>query len=227
MSASSGTQQSLQIQLADVVLDADLGMPETPRGAVLFAHGSGSGRHSPRNRHVADELNRAGLATVLADLLTAQEEQVDRRTAALRFDIDLLAARLTAVTDWVAGSERTAGLGIGLFGASTGAAAALIAAASRPASVQAVVSRGGRPDLADPHLQEVHQPTLLIVGERDPVVIDLNRQAMQKLSGETSLVIVPGATHLFEEPGTLQQVARLARDWFLRHLRHPPPETQD
>jgi dienelactone hydrolase len=227
MSAPSGTHQSLQIPVDGVVLDADLGMPETAHGAVLFAHGSGSGRHSPRNRYVAEELNRAGLVTVLADLLTAQEEQVDLRTAALRFDINLLASRVTALVDWTARSELTAGLGIGLFGASTGAAAALIAAASRPASVQAVVSRGGRPDLADPHLQEVHQPTLLIVGERDPVVIDLNRQAMQKLSGETSLVIVPGATHLFEEPGTLQQVARLARDWFLRHLRHPPPETQD
>jgi putative phosphoribosyl transferase len=219
MSASSGTQQSLQIQVADVVIDADLGMPETPRGAVLFAHGSGSGRHSPRNRYVADELNRAGLATVLADLLTAQEEQVDRRTAALRFDIDLLAARLTAVTDWVAGSERTAGLGIGLFGASTGAAAALISAADRPTTVQAVVSRGGRPDLAAARLPAVYQPTLLIVGERDPLVIDLNRQAARKLGGPTRLVIVPRATHLFEEPGALEQVAHLARDWFRDHLR--------
>jgi putative phosphoribosyl transferase len=223
MSAPSGTHQSLRIPVAGVVLDADLGMPETPRGVVLFAHGSGSGRHSPRNRYVADELNRAGLATLLADLLTPQEEQVDLRTAALRFDIDLLAGRVTALVDWATRNEPTAGLGIGLFGASTGAAAALIAAASRPTTVQAVVSRGGRPDLADAHLHEVHQPTLLIVGERDPVVIDLNRQAMQKLSGETRLVIVPGATHLFEEPGTLQQVAHLARDWFLRHLRQPFP----
>src|SRR3954463_14336071 len=148
MSAPSSINQSLRIPVADVALDADLGVPENPRGAVLFAHGSGSGRRSPRNRAVADELNRAGLVTVLADLLTAQEEQVDLRTAELRFDIDLLAGRLTALTDWVAHSESTAGLGIGLFGASTGAAAALIAAANRPATVQAVVSRGGRPDLA-------------------------------------------------------------------------------
>jgi dienelactone hydrolase len=224
MSAPSGTHQSLQIPVAGVVLDADLGMPETPRGAVLFAHGSGSGRRSPRNRYVADELNRAGLVTVLADLLTAQEEQVDQRTAALRFDIDLLAARLIGLTDWVAHSESTAGLGIGLFGASTGAAAALIAAAGRPATVQAVVSRGGRPDLAGAHPPEVRQPTLLIVGERDPLVIDLNRQAMRELGGESRLVIVPGATHSFEEPGALEQVAHLARDWFLGHLRRIPPE---
>jgi dienelactone hydrolase len=227
MSASSGTHQSLQIPVAGVVLDADLGMPETPRGAVLFAHGSGSGRRSPRNRYVAEELNRAGLATVLADLLTAQEEQVDLRTAALRFDIGLLATRVTALADWVEYNEPTAGLSIGLFGASTGAAAALIAAASRPIAVRAVVSRGGRPDLADAYLPEVHQATLLIVGERDPVVIDLNRQAMQKLGGETRLVIVPGATHLFEEPGTLQQVAHLARDWFLGHLRQRPPDRRE
>jgi putative phosphoribosyl transferase len=197
--------------------------PETRRGAVLFAHGSGSGRHSPRNRYVADELNRAGLVTVLADLLTREEEQVDLRTAALRFDIGLLAVWVTAVADWIVHTEPTSGLGIGLFGASTGAAAALIAAADRPTTVQAVVSRGGRPDLADAHLPAVHQPTLLIVGERDPVVIELNRQAMRKLAGETRLEIIPGATHLFEEPGTLEQVAGLARSWFLRHLKPIPP----
>src|SRR4051812_15071937 len=198
--------------------------PAGARGVVLFAHGSGSGRHSPRNRYVADELNRAGLATLLADLLTPQEEQVDLRTAALRFDIDLLAGRVTALVDWATRNEPTAGLGIGLFGASTGAAAALIAAASRPTTVQAVVSRGGRPDLADAHLHEVHQPTLLIVGERDPVVIDLNRQAMRVLRGETRLMIVPGASHLFEEPGTLQQVALLARDWFVGRLEPAPAD---
>jgi dienelactone hydrolase len=179
MSAPSTTHQNLRIPLTSVELEADLGMPETPRGAVLFAHGSGSGRHSPRNRYVAAELNHAGLVTVLADLLTPREEQVDLATAALRFDIDLLAARVTALTDWIAQSERTAGLGIGLFGASTGAAAALIAAMNRPRTVQAVVSRGGRPDLADAHLHQVRQPTLLIVGERDPVVVELNRQAMR------------------------------------------------
>jgi putative phosphoribosyl transferase len=227
MSAPSGTHQSLQIPVAGVVLDADLGMPQTPRGAVLFAHGSGSGRRSPRNRLVADELNRAGLVTVLADLLTAEEEQVDLRTAALRFDIHLLAARLIGLTDWVATSDSTAGLDIGLFGASTGAAAALIAAADRPNSVQAVVSRGGRPDLAGAHLREVRQPTLLIVGERDPLVIDLNRHAMRELGGESRLVIVPGATHLFEEPGALEQVAHLAREWFLGHLHQRPPDRHE
>jgi dienelactone hydrolase len=224
MSAPSASHQSLQIPAAGVVLEADLGVPrESARGAVLFAHGSGSGRHSPRNRYVADELNRAGLVTVLADLLTREEERVDLRTAALRFDIDLLAERVTALTDWAAGADPTAGLGIGLFGASTGAAAALIAAAARPAVVQAVVSRGGRPDLAGPHLARVHQPTLLIVGERDPVVVDLNQQAMQELGGEARLAVVPGATHLFEEPGALEEVARLARDWFLGHLHPLPP----
>jgi dienelactone hydrolase len=226
MSAPSTTHQNLRIPLTSVELEADLGMPETPRGAVLFAHGSGSGRHSPRNRYVADELNHAGLVTVLADLLTPREEQVDLATAALRFDIDLLAARVTALTDWIAHSEPTAGLGVGLFGASTGAAAALIAAADQPGTVQAVVSRGGRPDLADAHLHQVRQPTLLIVGERDPVVIELNRQAMRKLRGETRLEIIPGASHLFEEPGTLEQVARLARDWFLDHLRAIPSRQQ-
>ncbi|HTF55558.1 MAG TPA: alpha/beta family hydrolase [Pseudonocardia sp.] len=223
MSAPSATHQNLEIPLAGVVLEADLGMPQTPRGAVLFAHGSGSGRHSPRNRYVAAELNRAGLATVLADLLTPREEQLDLRTAALRFDIDLLAVRVTALTDWMTHAEPTAGLGIGLFGASTGAPAALIAAANRPATVQAVVSRGGRPDLADTHLHQVHQPTLLIVGQNDPAVIELNRQAMRKLGGETRLEIIPGASHLFEEPGTLEQVAGLARNWFLRHLPPIPP----
>ena len=226
MSVPSAIHQSLQVPAAGVLLEADLGLPESPRGAVLFAHGSGSGRHSPRNRYVADELNRAGLATVLADLLTREEEQIDLRTAALRFDIDLLARRVTALTDWAAGSEPTAGLGIGLFGASTGAAAALIAAANRPNTVQAVVSRGGRPDLADAHLPKVSQPTLLIVGERDPVVIDLNRKAAQKMGGETRLAIIPGATHLFEEPGTLEKVAHLARNWFLRHL-HPLPRGEN
>lgn len=219
MSTTNVIHQSLRIPVAGVVLEADVGLPTSPRGAVLFAHGSGSGRHSPRNRYVADELNRVGLATVLADLLTGQEEQVDNRTAALRFDTELLAVRVTALTDWMVDNELTAGLGVGLFGASTGAAAALIAAAARPTTVQAVVSRGGRPDLADAHLHQVHQPTLLIVGERDPVVIELNRQAMTKLAGEKRLAMIPGASHLFEEPGALGYVARLAQDWFVRHLR--------
>lgn len=224
MSVTNVIHQSRQIPTAGVVLEADIGLPESPRGAVLFAHGSGSGRHSPRNRYVSDELNRAGLVTVLADLLTQEEEQVDMRTASLRFDIDLLAVRVMALTDWMARNEPTAGLGVGLFGASTGAAAALIAAAARPATVQAVVSRGGRPDLADEHLHEVHQPTLLIVGQRDPIVIDLNRQAMDRLAGEKRLVIIPGASHLFEEPEALEQVAALARDWFVRSLRSAAPD---
>ncbi|MCU1614687.1 MAG: dienelactone hydrolase [Frankiales bacterium] len=227
MSSRSGTHQSLRIPVCGVVLGADVGIPETARGAVLFAHGSGSGRHSPRNRYVADELNRAALVTVLADLLTAQEEQVDLRAAALRFDIDLLAARLVGLADWVARSEPTAGLGIGLFGASTGAAAAFMAAASRPTTVQAVVSRGGRADLSGGHLREVRQPTLLIVGERDSLVIDLNRQAMRELGGETRLSIVPGASHLFEERGALEQVAQLAREWFAGHLQQLRPDRHE
>ena len=215
-------QDSVAVQAAGVVLDADVVVPEEAEGVVLFAHGSGSSRHSPRNRYVAGELQRAGMATVLADLLTPHEEQLDARTAALRFDIGLLATRLIALTDWATGYEPTARLAAGLFGASTGAAAALVAAAERPATVAAVVSRGGRPDLARDYLRSVRQPTLLIVGGRDDVVIELNRQAMRQLAGETRLEIVPGATHLFEEPGALEQVARLARDWFVRHLRPVP-----
>jgi putative phosphoribosyl transferase len=214
--------QSARIPVAGVVLEADIEVPERAPGLVLFAHGSGSSRHSPRNRYVASQLNTAGLATVLADLLTVEEERVDARTAELRFDIGLLAARLAALADWLTENERTSGLGIGLFGASTGAAAALVAAAARPNYVQAVVSRGGRPDLAGEFLRLVQQPVLLIVGGEDPVVIDLNRQALRELPGETRLDIVPGATHLFEEAGALEEVARLARDWFVHHLRPMP-----
>jgi putative phosphoribosyl transferase len=210
--------QAMRIGVAGVVLDADVTVPDQARGVVVFAHGSGSSRHSPRNRYVAGELQAAGLGTVLADLLTEQEEQLDARTGELRFDISLLAVRVIALTDWVTGYEQTAGLPVGLFGASTGAAAALVAAAARPDPVGAVVSRGGRPDLAGEFLRLVRQPTLLIVGGNDDVVIELNRRAMEKLSAETRLAIVPGATHLFQEPGTLEQVAALARDWFLSHL---------
>jgi putative phosphoribosyl transferase len=220
----NAVHQSLQIPAAGVVLEADMVVPEPALGVVLFAHGSGSSRHSPRNRYVAGELQDAGLATVLADLLTFEEEQADARTGAHRFDIGLLATRLATLTDWLVEHEPTAGLDVGLFGASTGAAAALLAAATRPAAVQAVVSRGGRPDLAGEYLGLVRQPTLLIVGERDPVVIELNRKAMERLSGETRLEIVPGASHLFEEPGALERVARLARDWFVRHLNPVPSE---
>jgi putative phosphoribosyl transferase len=217
-------QESLRIPAAGVTLDADMVMPQPARGVVLFAHGSGSSRHSSRNRHVAGELQAAGLATVLADLLTPEEEQVDVRTGALRFDIELLSGRVTALTDRLVEQERLADLGVGLFGASTGAAAALVAAAARPA-VEAVVSRGGRPDLAGGHLRRVRQPTLLIVGGRDRTVLELNRGAMEELGGETRLEIVPGASHLFEEPGALDEVARLARDWFVRHLRRVPRGT--
>jgi dienelactone hydrolase len=212
-------EESRRIPVADVILEADVAVPAQARGVVLFAHGSGSSRHSPRNRHVASVLREAGLATVLVDLLTPAEEQRDAWTAELRFSIGMLATRVAALADWLSAYSRTEGLGIGLFGASTGAAAALVAAAERSGIVQAVVSRGGRPDLAGEYLHLVRQPTLLIVGENDPAVIDLNRRALRELPGEGRLEIVPGASHLFEEPGTLEQVSALARDWFLLHLR--------
>jgi pimeloyl-ACP methyl ester carboxylesterase len=214
----SAMEQSLTIRVGDVALEADVVVPEGTRGVVLFAHGSGSGRHSPRNRFVAGRLQDAGLATVLADLLTREEELLEARTAHLRFDIGLLAARVNALTDWIPTYEPARGLGIGLFGASTGAAAALVTAAERAEAVKAVVSRGGRPDLAGSTLRSVHQPTLLIVGSLDQVVIELNQKAMEQIPGETRLEIVPGASHLFEEPGALEQVAELARDWFVRTL---------
>jgi dienelactone hydrolase len=206
-----------------VTLQADIEVPEGAAGLVVFAHGSGSGRHSPRNRHVAKELQNAGLATALADLLTPEEEDADARGGQYRFDIDKLSARVIAVTDWLLGHDAIAGRGVGLFGASTGAGAALVAAAARPSTVEAVVSRGGRPDLAGEFLRLVHQPTRLIVGGRDATVLELNRKAAQLLPGETRLDIVSGATHLFEEAGALEQVSRLARDWFLRHLEPLPP----
>jgi pimeloyl-ACP methyl ester carboxylesterase len=212
-------EQSLQV--AGVVLEADVAVPEQARGVVVFAHGSGSSRHSPRNRYVASQLREGGLATVLADLLTHEEEQVDARTAQLRFDIDRLAVRTTALVDWVSEQEATAGLSVGLFGASTGAAAALVAAAARPNVVGAVVSRGGRPDLAGEWLRLVRQPTLLIVGELDVKVIQLNQHARDKLSGPSRLMIVPRASHLFEEPGALEKVAQLASAWFVEHLTGP------
>jgi putative phosphoribosyl transferase len=212
-------EESVRIPAAGVELDAEVVVPQPAQGVVLFAHGSGSGRHSPRNTYVAGGLQDSGLATILVDLLTPIEERADAATARLRFDIGLLADRLTALCDWLVAHEVTAGLPIGLFGASTGAAAALVAAAARPDSVSAIVSRGGRPDLAGPALGSVHQPTLLIAGERDPVVLDLNRRAIRGLAGEADLAVVPNATHLFEEPGTLEQVAELTRDWFVRYLR--------
>ncbi|MBI2201199.1 MAG: dienelactone hydrolase family protein, partial [Armatimonadetes bacterium] len=186
---------------------------------VLFAHGSGSSRFSPRNRFVAHSLNRGGFATLLIDLLTAEEDEIDQMTRQMRFDIPLLVQRLVDILDWMSADATVRALPVGLFGASTGAAAALIAAAQRPGVVQAVVSRGGRPDLAASVLAQVRAPTLLIVGERDPAVLDLNREALAQLTGERDLVTVPGATHLFEEPGTLEQVAAAATAWFRRHVQ--------
>jgi putative phosphoribosyl transferase len=206
------------LQTDDVELAATVGVPDDERGVVVFAHGSGSGRHSPRNRYVAEVLNDAGFATVLADLLTPEEERVDLHTGRLRFDIGLLATRVTGLVDWAAATRPSASLPIGLFGASTGAAAALVAAADRPDAVGAVVSRGGRPDLAGDALERVEAPALLIVGGRDEVVLDLNRQAYERLPSAKRLEVVPGATHLFEEPGTLEKVAELAVAWFGDHL---------
>lgn len=199
-------------------LAAVVAAPEAPRGIVLFAHGSGSSRHSPRNRAVAASLQACGFATVLMDLLTAEEENRDRQTAELRFDVPRLARRLAAATGWVR-RQLWGQADIGYFGASTGAAAALAAATQR-AEVKAVVSRGGRPDLAHAALGYVTAPTLLIVGGADPEVLALNREALAQLRAEKHLVVVPGATHLFSEPGAMEHVAQLAQDWFLRHLGH-------
>ncbi len=211
-------ERPLRIAIGNATLEGDLSLPDGAHGIVLFAHGSGSSRFSPRNRYVAGVLNEARLGTILIDLLTLGEAAVDRRTARLRFDIGLLAERLQATTDWIVHNPDTRGLRVGYFGASTGAAAALVAAAHRREAVGAVVSRGGRPDLAGTALGAVRAPTLLIVGGDDPGVIELNRQAYTELRREKQLVIVPGATHLFEEPGTLEDVAALARDWFQRCL---------
>ncbi len=199
-------------------LEGDLVIPAGARAIVLFAHGSGSSRFSPRNRRVASDLRAGGLATLLVDLLTQDEEEMDLRTAHLRFDIPMLADRLAYITDWLTRDKRTAPLRIGYFGASTGAAAALVAAAKRPDVAGAVVSRGGRPDLAGDALGKVRAPTLLLVGGDDKIVIRLNREAFEKMHVERRLEIIPGAGHLFEEPGALDKVAALARDWFQLHL---------
>jgi putative phosphoribosyl transferase len=216
--AQAVEERLVQVPAGSVTLDGNLNLPEEARAVVLFAHGSGSSRHSPRNRYVARVLNEAKLATLLIDLLTLDEEVVDARTAQLRFDIELLAERLVGATDWLAQDPDTKQLRIGYFGASTGAAAALVAAAVRSDLVGAVVSRGGRPDLAGAALMHVRAPTLLIVGGNDTQVIQLNREALAQMRCEKQLVIVPGATHLFEERGALDEVARLARDCFQRHL---------
>ncbi len=219
---SVGEQESdaVSIPAGTVQLDGELNLPRPGAGIVVFAHGSGSGRHSPRNQFVARALQERGLGTLLMDLLTSGEEAQDARTAHLRFDIELLAARVKTSIDWLRAAHDDA-TPIGCFGASTGAAAALVAAAARPDAVGAVVSRGGRPDLAGDALADVRAPTLLIVGGDDRPVIDMNQEALGALRSEKALEIVPGATHLFEEPGALEQVADLAGSWFVRHLAGP------
>ena len=209
---------TLQISAGSVTLTGDLEIPEDPCGLVLFAHGSGSSRSSPRNQAVAEILREAGMATLLFDLLTAHEEAEDAYSAHLRFDIGLLSRRLTIVTKVIADNPHSRNLRIGYFGASTGGAAALRAAAALGSTISAVVARGGRPDLAGEALAYVKAPTLLIVGERDEDVLRLNEQAFEKLRCAKSLAVVPHATHLFQEPGTLAEVARLAANWFRKHL---------
>jgi len=210
---------TVKIPVGRAIIDGNLVVPPSAKGVVLFAHGSGSSRFSPRNQYVAKVLNKAGLATLLIDLLTKEEEETDVRTGQFRFDIDLLSQRLIAATEWLRRNLATKDLVFGYFGASTGAAAALIAAAKLPAEIKTVVSRGGRPDLALDCLQKVKAPTLLIVGGNDTVVLELNKKAIQRLSVLKKLEIVPGASHLFEEQGKLEEVAKLSVDWFLVHLR--------
>jgi putative phosphoribosyl transferase len=211
-------ESTVSVPVGEVTLEGTIGIPANASGIVLFAHGSGSSRFSPRNRYVAATLRQAGLATLLLDLLSPAEEEVDEVTRLHRFDIAMLADRLIVTIDWLRSQPDTAELSIGLFGASTGAGAALVAAAERPVQVAAVVSRGGRPDLAGEALPRVEAPTLLIVGSLDDVVIELNERARAHMHGDVRLEIVQGATHLFEEPGTLERVAALARGWFLQYL---------
>jgi putative phosphoribosyl transferase len=208
----------VQIHTARALLSGNLDIPKEANGLVLFAHGSGSSRHSPRNQFVAHTLNDAGLATLLFDLFTHEEEAIDTQTRELRFNIDLLAERLIDATKWAKQQEQTRDLRLGYFGSSTGGAAALVAAVDAPRDIGAVVSRGGRPDLAGEALTKVQAPTLLIVGGDDDIVIELNEQARDRMRCEVKLEIIPGATHLFEEPGTLEKVAARASDWFAKHL---------
>jgi putative phosphoribosyl transferase len=215
---SDGSARLVHLMMGTVRLEGNLHVPADAHGIVLFAHGSGSSRHSPRNRFVAGVLQEGGLATLLIDLLTSDEERIDARTAHLRFDIGMLASRLAGAAEWLKQQPDTRGLQIGCFGASTGGGAALLTAAQHPDLVDAVVSRGGRPDLAGPALPRVKAPTLLIVGGQDVPVIRMNEDAFAQLRCVKRLEIVPGATHLFEEPGALEQVARLARDWFSHYL---------
>jgi dienelactone hydrolase len=216
--AGQADERVVRVPVGEKTLDGNLTLAASPIGVVLFAHGSGSSRHSPRNRYVARVLNEAGLATLLVDLLTPEEEAVDLRRGHLRFNIELLAKRLLGAAGWLKMLPETRPLAIGYFGASTGAAAALVAAAERPELAGAIVSRGRRPDLAGQALPHVQAPTLLIVGGNDFPVIELNQAAFAQLRCEKQLVIVPGATHLFEEPNALEEVARLARVWFETHL---------
>jgi putative phosphoribosyl transferase len=217
-SARNGEECQVWVSAGPVRLEGNLRLPAGAGGIVLFAHGSGSSRHSPRNRYVAQVLHEGRLATLLFDLLTPEEERVDLRTRHLRFDIGLLAVRLVHATDWLADQPDTRNLKVGYFGSSTGGGAALVVAAERPEAAGAVVSRAGRPDLAGAALSRVRAPTLLIVGGKDLPVIDLNREALGQIPAEKKLEIIPGATHLFEEPGALEEVARLARQWFERYL---------
>ncbi|RJQ43782.1 MAG: hypothetical protein C4534_07555 [Gaiellales bacterium] len=212
-------QELVQFRAGTVQIEGNLVIPEGAHGIVLFAHGTGSSRMSPRNRFVAQELNDTGLATLLIDLLTREEEAVDAQTAELRFDIDLLAGRLEGAIDWLAANPPTSNLSIGLFGASTGAGAALVAATHRTEQVKAIVSRGGRPDLAGPAISSVKAPVLLIVGGRDLPVVRLNKMVVDELMVDNEVKVISGATHLFEEPGALEEVARAAASWFTRYLR--------
>lgn len=214
----AGEGRMVRISIGDIEIEGDLVVPANASGQVVFAHGSGSSRFSPRNNAVARALNRTGQATLLLDLLTPGEEALDLRTRQFRFDIDLLVERVLAAAEWLRDEPATHGLALGLFGSSTGAAAALIAAARRPEACAAVVSRGGRADLAGGYLERVRAPTLLVVGGDDDVVLDLNRQAFARIPAEKRLEVIPGATHLFEEPGALEEVARLAAEWFATHL---------
>jgi dienelactone hydrolase len=210
--------ENIIIPVNKIHLEGNLHIPKDAKGIVLFAHGSGSSRFSSRNRYVAKVLQKAGIATLLFDLLSPPEEKIDSVTRELRFNIDLLTQRLLVATDWIKHNKKTQGLAIGYFGASTGAAAALVAAAKLTEDIRAVVSRGGRVDLAEQALKLVKAPTLFIVGEDDDVVITLNREALKMLVSRSELAIVPGASHLFEEPGALEEVAVLARDWFKEYL---------
>jgi len=212
-------ENAVRIPVDKTTIEGNLVMPPHAKGVVLFAHGSGSGRFSPRNQYVAKVLNQAGIATLLIDLLTKQEEEEDLQTGQFRFDINLLAQRLIGATEWLRKNPRTKNLAFGYFGASTGAAAALISAAKLPEGIKAVVSRGGRPDLAWDYIPNVKAPTLFIVGGNDTVVIDLNKKALKNFSAQKKLEIVPGASHLFEETGKLEEVAKLAASWFSKYLR--------